>query len=89
MTEIEKRAKRFKKANGGIDYRCDRCSEPILTEAAGVSWSQTWHYAKGSPDLDDPVYRCSPCTDTHGIRPTNCAHPERYQGRNPTFPTKE
>ena len=37
----------------------------------------------GTPDLHDPTYRCSLCTDLHGIRPSNCTPPEKYAYRNP------
>lgn len=63
---------------------CDRCGRFLKMDAPGVSWCQTWSYSMdGTPDLHDPTYRCSPCTDKHGIKPTNCAHPEQYHGRNP------
>jgi hypothetical protein len=35
----------------------------------------------GTPDLHDPTYRCSPCTDQHGRKQTNCGNPESYMGR--------
>ena len=39
----------------------------------------------GTPDLHDPTYRCSPCTDSHGIKSTNCNESRaKYHGRNPT-----
>lgn len=65
--------------------RCDVCGRFINPEATGVSWSQRWQYdMDGTPDLKDPTYRCSPCTDTHGIKPTNCNESGcKYHGRNP------
>lgn len=64
--------------------RCDKCGRFVQQLAPGVSWCQTWSYdMSGTPDLHDPTYRCSPCTDKHGVKVTNCAHPERYSGRNP------
>lgn len=69
----------------GEAWKCDACGRFLNPAAPGVSWSQTWSYCMdGSPDLHDPGFRCSPCTDKFGVRDTNCAHPERYQGRNPT-----
>jgi len=63
--------------------RCDVCGKFVSACAPGVSWSQQWSYDyDGTPDLHDPTYRCSSCTDTHGVKPTNC-HGERYSGRNP------
>lgn len=65
--------------------RCDRCGQYVTTTSPGVSWCQTWSYDMGgTPNLHDPTYRCSPCTDKHGVEPTNCGNPENYHGRNPT-----
>jgi hypothetical protein len=37
----------------------------------------------GTPDLYDAELRCSPCTDLHGIKPTNCNESQsKYHGRN-------
>lgn len=67
--------------------RCDTCGRFVSYNGPGVSWSQTWGYdMDGTPDLHDPRYRCSPCTDKIGPRGTNCAHPERYSGRYPLQP---
>jgi hypothetical protein len=64
---------------------CDRCGRFVRLDGPGVSWAQTWGYDfYGTPDLHDPHYRCSRCTDEQGPLATNCAHPERYSGRNPT-----
>lgn len=68
--------------------RCAMCGRYISTGAPGVSWSQNWSTGwGGTPDLHDPAYRCSPCTDKHGVAPTNCneAH-GKYRGRNPAPP---
>jgi hypothetical protein len=65
--------------------RCDRCGRFVLEDAPGVSWSQQWSYdSEGVPDLHDPTFRCSPCTDKHGIKPTNCneSNGSKYHGRN-------
>jgi hypothetical protein len=35
----------------------------------------------GEPNLHEPEFRCSPCTDKDGIRETNCGNPAGYQGR--------
>lgn len=60
---------------------CDRCGRYLNTNATGVSWCQTY---TPPHDLNDPTYRCSPCTDKFGIKPTNCNESERpYHGRNP------
>lgn len=62
---------------------CDTCGKFVRVSGEGVSWSQTWGYSMdGTPDLHDIRYRCSPCTDKIGPRETNCAHPERFSGRN-------
>lgn len=67
-----------------LPERCDCCGRFVRQDAPGVSASQTWQYSMdGTPDLNDPVYRCSPCTDKHGIRETNCHNPESYRWRNP------
>lgn len=69
------------------DDRCELCGRYLNPGAPGVSWSQSWGYCMdGSPDLYDPTYRCSACTDKAGIRPTNCAAGYPGNGRNPTFP---
>ncbi len=67
----------------GITYLCDTCGKFVSPQGAGVSWSQTWSQTWDGPDLHDPVYRCSSCTDIYGIRHTNCGQPHLYQGRNP------
>ena len=61
--------------------RCDVCGQFISLATHGVSWSQTWYIPmSGEPELNDPAFRCETCTDKFGIRDTNCAKPERYQG---------
>lgn len=66
--------------------RCELCGCFLNPSAPGVSWSQSWGYCMdGSPDLYDPTYRCSACTDKAGIRPTNCVAGYPGNGRNPTF----
>lgn len=62
---------------------CDRCGRFIWPNAPGVSWSQQWFHSWDGPELDDPNYRCSPCTDKHGVAPTNCAPGYPGNGRNP------
>lgn len=73
--------------------RCDCCRRFVNPSAIGVSWSQQWSYdMDGTPDLHDVTYRCSPCTDKHGIKPTNCneSNGSKYHGRNqPKDPTNE
>lgn len=66
--------------------RCNKCGRYVNDGAPGVSWAQSWSTGWGGvPDLHDPGFRCSPCTDKHGIPPTNCNETERkYHGRNPT-----
>lgn len=67
---------------------CDICGRFVSVGGPGVSWGQSWSYdMSGTPDLHDPTYRCSSCTDKHGIVETNCAYPERYHGRNKTKQT--
>lgn len=69
--------------------RCDLCGRFLSVGAPGVSWSQSWGYCMdGSPDLYDPTFRCSPCTDAAGIKPTNCAASYIGNGRNP-LPTPD
>lgn len=65
--------------------RCDMCGRFVQEGGEGVSWSQSWSYdTSGTPDLHDPAFRCSPCTDAHGIKPTNCNETQsKYHGRNP------
>lgn len=65
--------------------RCDACGRFLSEGAPGVSWSQWWSYEMdGTPNLHDPIFRCSTCTDAYGIPPTNCAPAYPGQGRNPT-----
>lgn len=60
---------------------CDRCGRFVRPNDPGVSWCQTYTHL----DLNDPTYRCSPCTDRHGVKPTNCNESQGpYHGRNPT-----
>ena len=66
--------------------RCDCCGRFVREGGSGVSWSQQWSYDyEGTPDLHDPTFRCSPCTDEHGVKPTNCNETNggKYHGRNP------
>lgn len=65
--------------------RCDCCGKFVRANAPGVSWSTEWSYdMSGTPDLHDPTFRCSPCTDQWGIKPSNC-HGSHYAGRNPSL----
>ena len=60
--------------------RCDVCGRFVKAGYKGTSWSQNWSYAMdGSPDLHDPQWRCVPCTEKHGVGPSNCAG-GGYQG---------
>lgn len=65
--------------------RCDKCGCFVRDNGPGVSWSQDWSYDyDGTPSLHDATWRCSRCTDKHGIEPTNCNESQRkYHGRNP------
>lgn len=65
--------------------RCDCCGRFVREDGPGVSWSQSYGYGiDGTPDLHDQTFRCSPCTDKHGIKPTNCNEAQgKYHGRNP------
>ena len=58
---------------------CDKCGRFINPNGNGVSWSQSYT----NYDLHDPTYRCSRCTDKHGIAKSNC-NPltGRWEGRN-------
>lgn len=68
--------------------RCETCGQFLDPSAPGVSSWQTWGYCMdGSPDLHDPVFQCSPCTNKYGYQNSNCQHPERYQWRNPVEAT--
>lgn len=60
---------------------CDMCGRFVNPSAPGVSWCQTYTFMS----LNDPTYRCSPCTDKHGVEKSNC-NPKSgpWQGRNPT-----
>lgn len=66
--------------------RCECCGRFVLPDGPGVSWACQYSYDwDGCPDLHDPTYRCSPCTDKHGLRGTNCNESQGpYHGRNPT-----
>lgn len=67
--------------------KCDWCGRFMNCGEIGASWSQTWQYAMdGTPDLNDPDWRCAKCTEKHGPRETNCGHPERYKGINRAEP---
>jgi len=71
------------KLNLSPQDRCDVCGRFLSVGAPGVSWSQSWGYCMdGSPELYDPTFRCSPCTDTWGVKPTNCADSYIGNGRN-------
>jgi hypothetical protein len=62
---------------------CIDCGRFIWPLGPGVSWCRTYTHM----DLNDPTYRCSPCTDKHGLRESNCnpaAGP--WSGRNPMTP---
>lgn len=65
--------------------RCECCGAFVRADAPGVSWAQQYGYdMDGVPDLHDPTYRCSPCTDKNGLRGTNCNETTcKYHGRNP------
>lgn len=65
--------------------RCECCGKFVQQGGPGVSWAQQWSYDyDGTPDLHDPTYRCSPCTDKHGMRGTNCNESQsKYHGRTP------
>jgi hypothetical protein len=65
--------------------RCDCCGHFVQEGAPGVSWAQQWSYDyEGTPDLHDTTFRCSPCTDKHGMKGTNCDETRgKYHGRNP------
>lgn len=74
----------FQKFSAINHARCDCCGQFVNPGAPGVSGSQTWGYCSdGSPELYDPVYRCSACTDKHGGRESNCHPPGSYMWRNP------
>jgi hypothetical protein len=76
--------------NFGASERCDLCGRFINPNAPGVSWSQSWGYCMdGSPDLYDPTYRCSPCTDAAGVKPSNCATGYPGNGRNDPPPPSD
>lgn len=65
--------------------RCDKCARFVNENGPGVSWSQDWSYDyDGTPCLHDATWRCSRCTDKHGIQPSNCDESRgKYHGRNP------
>lgn len=68
----------------GYPFKCDTCGRFVRADSPGVSTSQSWSYdMSGTPDLHDPTYRCSPCTDKRGVKPSNCHPPEAYAWRNP------
>ena len=60
--------------------RCDCCGRYVSLGGPGVSWSQS----HDGMHLHDVRYRCSPCTDAHGVEPSNC-NPKAgtWNGRNP------
>jgi hypothetical protein len=60
---------------------CRVCGRFVWPNGPGVSWAQTYtHYT-----LNDPIYRCSSCTDKHGIPETNCnPNSGPWNGRNPS-----
>jgi len=67
--------------------RCDCCGRFVQGNGPGVSWAQQYSETMEGPDLHDPTYRCSPCTDTHGMKGTNCNESQsKYHGRNPAPP---
>lgn len=68
--------------------RCDQCGKFVNEKGDGVSWSHSFSYdMDGVPYLEDIDFRCSPCTDKHGVKPTNCNESEsKYHGRNEVSP---
>jgi hypothetical protein len=62
--------------------RCNICGRFVRTFGPGVSWCRTYTHL----DLNDPTYRCSPCTDKHGVMQSNCNPASGpWQGRNATL----
>lgn len=63
--------------------KCQSCGQFMSCGEVGASWAQSWSYSMdGTPDLHDPEWQCSKCTEKHGRLTTNCAHPEQYSGIN-------
>ena len=86
MNELETDDRRPKRGwQAAWQTRCDKCGCFVSEKGPGVSWSQNWSYDyEGTPDLHDATFRCSPCTDKYGIKPTNCNESQaKYHGRNP------
>lgn len=61
-------------------HNCNICGKFVWPNGPGVSWSQNYTHL----DLHDPTYRCSRCTDIHGVASSNC-NPDSgpWNGRNP------
>lgn len=68
--------------------RCDQCGMFVKADGPGVSWAVQWTYDHyGTPELCDATHRCSPCTDRHGMKATNCNERDgKYHGRNELSP---
>ena len=73
----------------GFAFNCDRCGQFTNPKAPGVSFSRTWWNDGYGGELRDPEFRCSPCTDKHGIGFTNCAPAFPGNGRNPLEATHD
>lgn len=67
----------------GCAFNCDRCGRFMNPDAPGASFSRTWYEDGHGGELRDPEFRCSPCTDKHGVGYTNCAPGYPGSGRNP------
>lgn len=70
-------------------YKCDVCGRFMSPGSLGTSWSIEWTNEGGYPELHEPEWRCSPCTDKEGVKPTNCAPAYRGNGRVTEAPTHD
>mgnify|MGYP007100106923 CR=1 FL=1 len=60
---------------------CDICGRFVWPNSPGTSWCQTYTHL----DLNDPTFRCSRCTDEHGVKQSNCnPNSGPWSGRNPS-----
>lgn len=67
----------------GCAFNCDRCGRFMNPDAPGASFSRVWYQDGYGGELQDPEFRCHPCTEKHGVGYTNCAPTFPGNGRNP------
>lgn len=61
--------------------KCVNCGRFMSPMQVGSSWAQNWRYCMdGTPELQDFVFQCAPCTERAGPLESNCANSGAYAG---------